>query len=152
MVSPALADDQVDLARMFRLLGVTPNIAVAPPLRSGDLTWLVLASLPLAAFLNALGTKIGEESYAGLRELVVKASSRPRRIHGSPPALLLHDERTGTVIELDSNLPDEAYRALLEEDLSKNAGARLRYDVARRRWQAVVEGIDHSGASTTGRR
>ena len=128
-----------ELAERLRLLGLEPNLAPSPQLRGGDMTWLVLASLPLAGFLGTLGTKLAEEGYAGLRDLVVRIAHHGRRAGGSTHALLLEDEGTGTLIELDEALPAESYHRLLEVDLSANAGVMLRYEARTGRWTAVLE-------------
>jgi len=136
-----------DLAEQFRRLGLEPSLAPTPQLRGGDMTWLVLASLPLAGFLGTLGTKLAEDGYSGLRDLVVRIAHHGRRAGRSAHALLLEDEGTGTLIELDEALPDESYRRLLEVDLSANAGVTLRYEATSGRWTAVLE---HGSAITSG--
>jgi hypothetical protein len=150
-ISPTLStDDQDDVMRVFRQLGVSPRVAMARPLRGGELSWLVLASLPLVAFLNTLGTKIAEDGYSGLRDLVLKLSRHDHRRDGSTKSLLLQDERTGTLIELVADLPDDGYQLLLTLNLSENAGARMRYDPKERRWLAV-EQLEQPDGSPTGR-
>jgi hypothetical protein len=140
VVSPQLDPAAIpDVLQLFRRLGLHPEIAPPPVLRSGDLTWLVLASLPLVGFLSALGDKIAEDGYAELRELVVRIARHGRRAGGTTHALLLEDEGTGTLVELDEDLPDESYRRLLEVDLSANAGVTLRYEAATGHWTAVLE-------------
>jgi hypothetical protein len=128
-----------DVLHLFRRLGLDAEIAPPPVLRSGDLTWLVLASLPLVGFLSALGDKIADDGYAELRELVVRIARHGRRTGATTHALLLEDEGTGTLVELDEDLPDESYRRLLEVDLSANAGVTLRYEAATGHWTAVLE-------------
>lgn len=129
-----------DLAEQLRRLGLDPRFDPLPDLRGGDLTWLVLASLPLAGFLGTLGTKLAEDGYTGLRDLVARIAHHHRRRSGAGThALLLEDEGTGTLVELDEALPDESYRRLLEVDLSANAGVTLRYETRTGRWTAVLE-------------
>jgi hypothetical protein len=128
-----------ELAEQLRLLGLDPSLDPAPELRGADVTWLVLASLPLAAFLGTLGTKLAEDGYAGLRDLVVRIARHGRRSGAGTHALLLEDEGTGTLVELDEALPDESYRRLFEVDLSANAGVMLRYEARTGRWTAVLE-------------
>jgi hypothetical protein len=142
---PAALPDVLD---QVRHLGLSPDIASPPVLRSGDLTWLVLASLPLSAFLSALGDKIAEDGYAGLHDLVLRIARHGRRTGATTHALLLEDQGTGTLVELDEDLPHDSYRRLLEVDLSANAGVTLRYDRTTGHWTAVMEqGSEADGAA-----
>jgi hypothetical protein len=134
--------------------------------QTADLTWIVLASLPLQAFLSALGSKAAEDSYAKLRALVRRLATG-RRTHkaaspagqetstSSPPAsspapLILLDNNTGLQIVLEEDLPIDAYRALVALDLSKFSLGPLHYDQARHRWRSELDEAA-AGPQPTGR-
>jgi hypothetical protein len=139
--------------------GADPRLFVE--LRRGqvpDLTWIVLASLPLQAFLSALGSKAADDSYAKLRALVRRLASA-RRTHGaapdadqetappasletpasSPAPLILMDSDTGLQIVLEADLPADAYRELVTMDLSQFSLGPLHYDQARHRWRSELD-------------
>jgi hypothetical protein len=144
-----------DLAEWFRSLGLDPQIDPAPQLRTSDLSWLVLASLPLSAFLTALGTRLAEDGYAGLHDLVIRIGRHRRRPDRRSQVVLLEDEDTGTFVELDDAVPEDGYRKLLELDLSENVGMTLHYESVTGRWTAVLErgsGIDKQRPSHASRR
>jgi hypothetical protein len=55
----------------FRNLDVAARSRVVPARRGlGEAQWLVLAALPLQAFLTGLGSKLAEDGYQGLKRLV----------------------------------------------------------------------------------
>jgi hypothetical protein len=140
MVAPEFdPDGTAGLTQRLRRLGLDPSLSPAPQLRSSDLTWLVLASLPLVGFLNTLGNKLAEDGYEGLRDLVRHIARHGRTTGGNPRALLLEDQDTGTLIELGGELPEEGYRKLLELDLSSNVGVTLHYDIRTSQWTAAAE-------------
>jgi hypothetical protein len=138
-----------DLAEGFRALGLEPTLAPTPRIRGGELTWLVLASLPLSAFLSTFGTKLAEDGYAGLHHLVARIARHGRGSHPHAHALVLEDEISGTLVQLDDDLRDDGYRALVELDLSEHVGVILRYEAASRRWIAVLEQDDAAGSQRT---
>jgi hypothetical protein len=139
--------------------GADPRLFVE--LRRGDtttLTWIVLASLPLQAFLTALGSKAAEDSYAKLRALVRRLASTRRARGpasaagqeaapsagretpaGSPAPLILMDSGTGLQIVLEADLPADAYRELVAMDLSRFRFGPLHYDGTRHRWRSELD-------------
>jgi hypothetical protein len=118
--------------------------------RRGDnatLAWVVLAALPLQAFLSALGGKAAEDTYAKLRALTGRLARGHRSREAAPAAgrqaparspapLILLDSDTGLQIVLEADLPADAYRELVAMDLSKFSIGPLHYDQARRRWRS----------------
>jgi hypothetical protein len=116
---------------------------------SATLTWIVLASLPLQAFLSGLGSKAAEDAYAKLRALVRRLANGRRRHEAAPPAeqklpaspvpMILLDSDTGLQIVLEEDLPSDAYRELVAMDLSKFSFGPLHYDQARHRWRSELD-------------
>jgi hypothetical protein len=119
------------------------------PVRRGEstaLTWIVLAVLPLQAFLAALGSKMADDAYAQLRTLVKRlaAGRRPPAGDGASPAqppapLVLLDRGTGLRIVLEADLPAAAYRQLTALDLSQFGTGPVHYDLARGRWRSELD-------------
>jgi hypothetical protein len=137
VLSDGRADARVETAGVHRGEGAT-------------LTWIVLAALPLQAFLSALGSKAAEDSYAKLRGLVRRLAN-DRRTHeaapsagqkarvSSPVPLILLDSDTGLQIVLEQDLPSDAYRELVALDLSQFSFGPLHYDQARHRWRSELD-------------
>jgi hypothetical protein len=117
------------------------------PVHRGEgaaLTWIVLAVLPLQAFLAALGSKMADDAYAQVRTLVKRLAAGRRRPAGAGPAqppapLVLLDRSTGLRIVLEADLPAEAYRQLTALDLSQFGTGPVHYDLARGRWRSELD-------------
>jgi hypothetical protein len=117
------------------------------PVHRGEstaLTWIVLAVLPLQAFLAALGSKMADDAYAQLRNLVKRLAAGRRPPAGPSPAgqpapLVLLDRGTGLRIVLEADLPAEAYRQLTALDLSQFGTGPVHYDLARGRWRSELD-------------
>ncbi|WP_030787830.1 hypothetical protein [Streptomyces sp. NRRL S-920] len=120
----------------------------APPVRvrrtlvhrgAADIPWIVLASLPLQAFLSGLGAEAVKDAYAAFKG-VVRNIARP----GSPAGaearpLVLQDPAGGLSIVLEPDLPAEAYESLVGLDLAEFAVGPLHYDRAQGRWRSVLD-------------
>jgi hypothetical protein len=115
---------------------------------SAALTWIVLAVLPLQAFLAALGSKLADDGYAQIRTLVKRLAAGRHQPPGTGPAghpvgnpapLVLLDRGTGLQIVLEADLPAEAYRQLTALDLSQFSTGPVHYDLARGRWRAELD-------------
>jgi hypothetical protein len=119
----------------FARLGVAARARVVPARRGvGDLSWLVLVSLPLQAFLTAVGSKLTEDAHHGLRDLVGRLISRKRPAAGAQRPMVLRDAATGLQIVLEPDLPDDGYRQLVGLDLSQFRLGPVRYDRRRGRF------------------
>jgi hypothetical protein len=101
--------------------------------------WMVLAALPLTAFLTALGAEAGKEAFQRLKKLV-KDIHAARSASKLPPGnILLEDNSTHIQIVLSLNLPDEAYEKLLQLDPSAFRQGPIHYDTERRRWYSTMD-------------
>lgn len=135
--------DTGPLLDVFSAAGITVQVRTMPSLRdTGTLGWLVLAALPLQAFLSAVGTKTAEDSYAKLRAAVRRLAGH--RATGElsadrPPLLVLQDSGTGLQIILEPDLPADAYRQLTELDLTRFRIGPLHYDRRLRRWRSELD-------------
>jgi hypothetical protein len=107
-----------------------------------ELQWLVLASLPLQAFLSGLGGEAVKDGYRALKDLVGRltrcgeGSTAPRQ---AARPLVLHDARTGLQIVLEGDLPQSAYEQLGALDLTRFTVGPLHYDRARGRWRSELD-------------
>ena len=134
-------DDEREIIAVLAPLDV--RVRRQPVHRGADeLTWLVLASLPLQAFLSGLGGEAVKDAYAGLKKLVARLSNHTLGNHKkaiSTVPLVLADVRTGLRIALDADLPAEAYRQLHELKLADYRTGPLHYDRAGHRWRSELD-------------
>jgi hypothetical protein len=130
--------------------------------RRGDLavlTWIVLAVVPLQAFLSALGSKAADDGYAKLgallKRLAAARHARPGKpaatqaATSSPKPLILRDSHTGLQIVLEADLPSDAYDLLIALDLSQFSIGPVHYDQARSRWRSE---LDEAAATSPSKR
>ncbi|MFD6431974.1 hypothetical protein [Streptomyces venezuelae] len=134
----------------------------APPVRvrhtvdhrgAADIPWIVLASLPLQAFLTGLGAEAVKDAYEAFKG-VVRRTARPAsrtpapalapdardsREGGAARPIVLQDASTGLDIVLEPDLPAEAYERLTALDLTEFAVGPLHYDRDRGRWRSVLD-------------
>ncbi|MET9830928.1 hypothetical protein ABZ078_16770 [Streptomyces sp. NPDC006385] len=148
------ADDRQLLSDAVGGLGVTVRPKPTPALRGADtVTWVVLALLPLQAVLTSLGTKAGEDAWARLRKTVASIAARrgttaqepgpPTGTSATP--LVLQDTTTGIRILMEPDLPDGAYAALRELDLSRFQYGPLHYDREAQRWRSIADEVAEYG-------
>jgi hypothetical protein len=136
LVRPGMSTaDEYDVAEAFATIDVAATTRLVPTQRSlNGVEWLVLAMLPLQAFLSGLGSKLAEDAYHGLKDAVgrILRRSNPGR---RERALVLQDTATGLQVVLEPDLPIEGYRRLVTLDLSAFHGGPVRYDRSRNAWQ-----------------
>jgi hypothetical protein len=124
----------------FATIGVAATTRLAPIQRTlNGAEWLVLAVLPLQAFLSGLGSKLAEDIYQGLKDVVGRILRRSNP-GGQKRTLVLQDTATGLQVVLEPDLPIEAYRQLVTLDLSSLHGGPVRYDRSRNAWQSNPTG------------
>jgi hypothetical protein len=132
------AADERDVMEAFSAIGVAATIRFAPTRRRLDgVEWLVLAALPLQAFLSGLGSKLAEDVHGGLKNAVgriLHCRSEPAR---HQPTLVLQDTASGVQIVLEPELPIQAYKCLLQLDLPAFRHGSLHYDRDSGAWQSV---------------
>jgi hypothetical protein len=129
------------IVEAFHSIGVTARARVIPPRRGvGDLQWLVLAALPLQAFLGGLGSEAAKGALEGLKRLVtVVVASRPAEAVRPDQVLVLEDPMSQLQIVLEADLPTDAYRQLVELDLSAIRQGPLHYDRQHSRWRSELD-------------
>jgi hypothetical protein len=122
-------------------LGVSVRVRIMPRRRAAsDLQWLVLAALPLQAFLSSIGTDIANNAYEHFQDAVRTLLHRkhPDQTPATRP-IVLQDTTTGLQIILNHDLPADGYRQLLTLDLSPFRLGPLHYDLARHRWRSELD-------------
>src|SRR5215216_3609202 len=79
LVRPGMSTaDEYDVAEAFATIDVAATTRLAPTQRTlNGAEWLVLAMLPLQAFLSGLGSKLAEDFYHGLKHVVGRILRRP---------------------------------------------------------------------------
>ena len=101
-----------------------------------EFEWLVLAALPLHAFLSGLGSEAVTALVGGIKRLA-------RRRHEDGGArcapLVLHDERSGLRVVVEADLPPAAYERLVAIDLTRYRHGPLHYDRARGEWRSELD-------------
>ncbi|HKS49837.1 MAG TPA: hypothetical protein VJT49_32970 [Amycolatopsis sp.] len=132
-----------DLEATFRQLGfVTSTRRRLPHRGPNELTWLMLASLPLQAFLSGIGAEAVKDLYAKAKRLT-RSSRKTAKDGGNQVPLVLHDTATGLEIILEPGLPAEAIRQLIGLDLRAYRTGPLHYDQHQKKWRSE---LDEAGA------
>ncbi|MFE0178107.1 hypothetical protein ACFWZ2_37940 [Streptomyces sp. NPDC059002] len=126
----------------------------APPVRvrrtldhrgAADIPWIVLAALPLQAFLTGLGAEAVKDAYEAFKGVVRKvarpSAPAPGALGEARPArpLVLRDQTTGLDVVLEPDLPAEAYDRLVGLDLASFGAGPLHYDRAQGRWRSILD-------------
>lgn len=125
-----------DFAATFRQLGFTTTTRRRQPHRGPvEFTWLMLAALPLRAFLSGIGAEAIKDVYAKAKQLI-PAGKKDR---GDQALLVLHDTTTELKIVLEADLPAEAIRQLVGLDLAAYRSGPLHYDQHRRKWRSELD-------------
>lgn len=136
LVSPGDVDE---IEQAFSDVGLRPTPHMVAPRRGPEeLSWLVVAALPLSSFLTSLGAKMAEDSYKALRQLTRRVLTTTSG--AKPLTLVLEDLASGTQVVLESDLPDDSYRTLLAADFAGHAGGRIHYDRGRGQWVGSEDG------------
>ena len=134
------ADQERLLEEALAGLGVTARTRVVPPRRGvTELSWLVLVSLPLQAFLSNVGGRLADDAYRALRAVVRRLAHRDRPTPGAQRPMVLRDVATGLQVVLEPDLPDGAYRQLVALDLSQFQFGPVHYDRHRSRWRSELD-------------
>jgi len=142
-----LIDEQVSqeqealIVGTLTALGISARVKILPRRRSvSDLQWLVLAVLPLQAFLTSIGGKVADDTYKGFQNAVRKLLRRENATETTAARpLVLQDTTSGLQIVLDDDLPAEGYRQLLTLDLSMFRLGPVHYDRTRQRWRSELD-------------
>jgi hypothetical protein len=124
----------------FSALGVSARTRTVPARRgAGELQWLLLAMLPLQAFLSTLGSTFANEATQALKRMVARIHGAQHETPSRRPVLVLQDAATRLQIVLEAGLPADAYDALLSLNLSNFHKGPLHYDRHRDAWRSELD-------------
>jgi hypothetical protein len=142
LVTPEVsAEEEQEIVEAFRGLDVTARPRMIYARRSLEqLQWLVLATLPLHAFLSGLGSAAAQDIAQGLKRLVGRVGgATPTTATSQQQVLVLQDVATRLQVVLEADLPEEAYQALVMLDLSVFQQGPVHYDRHRGRWRSELD-------------
>jgi hypothetical protein len=94
---------------------------------------VVVITASLTHFFAAVATEAGKDTYVRLKRLVARALANGGHSHDG--AVVLEDEVSGPAVELTSELPDDAYAALLLLDIAALPEGQLSWDHDAGRWR-----------------
>ena len=140
IAEPISADETAEIAAAFGSIGLSADLRIVSPKRSlADLTWLILASIPLQPFFNRLAEDVADDMHQRLKTFVTRVLHRPVAANQAKPVLVLQDTLSGVQVVLEPDLPAESYRQLLSYDLTTVRRGPLHYDVHRGRWRSELD-------------
>jgi hypothetical protein len=140
IAEPIAADEAAEIAAAFGSVGLTADLRIVSTKRSlADLTWLVLAAIPLQPFFNRLAEDLADDAHQRLKTFVTRVLRRPAAANQPKPVLILQDTITGVQVVLEPDLPADSYRQLLSFDLATVRRGPLHYDAHRRRWRSELD-------------
>jgi hypothetical protein len=133
-------DEELAIVDAFAAVGVAASTRVVPARRAAaELQWLVLAALPLNAFLARAGAGLADDAGHVLEHLVGRVIGHRRRSAAVTDVLVLQDAATRLRVVLEADLPADAYRQLIGLDLSSFRRGPLHYDRQRGRWRSELD-------------
>jgi hypothetical protein len=145
------ADREQRIAEAFRSLEITARTRVVPTRRSlGDVQWLVLALVPLQAFLSGLGSIMAEDAHRALRRLVGQVLKEGSEVQEPDQVLVLQDSVTRMQVVLEADLPADAYQQLIALNFSQIRHGPIHYDRQRRAWRSELDEWERRSSSRTG--
>ena len=104
-------------------------------LSMGELPWAIILLAPLFWFISAFfvgaGQEAGRDAWKGLRKLVSRLYAARRNKHGR---ITIRTTDTHTIIALQDDLPDEAYKRLVQMSPDRLNGGNWIWDFKQKRW------------------
>jgi hypothetical protein len=114
---------QQAIIEAFGTAGIAAHTQMIPARRgAAELQWLVLAALPLQAFLSGIGSAMAESASHGLRRMVGRICQTQYPVARSNQVLVLQDTGTRLQVVLEADLPIEAYHAGLSRPIEVPQG------------------------------
>jgi hypothetical protein len=138
LLDVAASSEEVQaVERVLRSAGIDAEVRAEwqkPPRVGNGVFWIILIVLSVALkdFLGGFSGAAGADAWKALKRLVgeLRATRVPSE---APDGWVRMDDPEGTNLML-GDLPDEAYRALLELDWSQHRGGMLMWDDEAGEW------------------
>lgn len=129
------ADEVQALEQVFRWAEIPVLVDEEIARFSVDSPWVLYVSAPIAwfssRFVRTAAEAPAEELAPGLEAFIARVSNAFRADSGS---VVFTDEETDVMVALTPDLPETAYRELLEVDLRRVEAERISWDADRRDW------------------
>src|ERR1700730_2735225 len=141
LLSEALPEDlEAELKEWFNDFGADTRVRSIPVRRGwAEAQWLVLATIPLQAFMSAFVAQTAADAYARMKSLARRlAKSNPHQSRDYHP-FVLQDSVTKLKVVLEPDLPAVALRELADLDLTQFKHGPLHYDLARSQWRSEID-------------
>jgi hypothetical protein len=153
LFEPLPADVEAEVSELFREVGASVRVRSVPTRRGlSEAQWLVLALIPLEAFLKPLVAKSAEDAYGRMRILLRRLSESSSGTPGEDQPLVLQDSLSRVRVVLEADLPAVAYRQLIGLDLSQFKYGPVHYDPAQSAWRSEIDEAQRQGRATEGPR
>lgn len=133
------ATDEQDVVAFFSRFGTISRHRRVRGHRGAAIEWLVLAALPLQAFLQNLGTLTSEDAYIAFKSLIAQLPHHKPRPHPEEQEIrpiVLQDTSSGLQIVIESDLPEIAYRQLQQLNLAQFNSGPIHFDRNLGCWRA----------------
>ncbi len=117
------------VAEAFKHNGFNGPVSAKIERRSlGDLPFVIYVSATVTAFMGAFAAQAGKDSYERIKRFVRDLQSARSGTDGSVVIQDRENQEDSTVLVLSTDLPDEAFEALMTLDLESAKGAYLVWD------------------------
>ena len=136
------ATDEQDVIAFFEQFGTVSRHRRVRAHRGAAIEWLVLAALPLQAFLQNLGTLSGGDAYGAFKNLIARLphhEPHSRAEAKSVRPIILQDTDSGLQVMIESDLPEIAYRQLYQLNLAQFSSGPIHFDRNLGCWRADSE-------------
>jgi hypothetical protein len=118
------------LEQIFSEVGVRAEVRAVLEQRSGvaaAIPWVVYVTAPVQAFLVKLAANAADDAWKALRDFVHRLCEERRLARQSDGSVVLQ-ESGGLTLVLNDNIPDEAFRELVEKRLAGDPNGYFVWD------------------------
>ncbi len=147
-VQPGVSDEDVHRVEdVFRAHGFDARAEGGYVLTAGTVPWVIWATAPIQAFLSAFAAEAGKDAWKAIERFLgelreVRGPDDGTFHVGTREVFPLGEEGMGEVLVLQSSLPDEALKALVELDLNSfGPRAFLVWEADEGCWIDVLESV-----------
>jgi len=133
------ATDEQDVVAFFGRFGAISRHRRVRAHRGAAIDWLVLAALPLQAFLQNLGTLTGGDAYVAFKSFIARLSHHEPHPHQEATKvrpIILQDANSGLRVMIEFGLPEIAYTQLHQLNLAQFSSGPIHFDRNLGCWRA----------------